>query len=102
MSDYVGITFFSILLVSMIVMIIAMFVTMAKVGDERRKKILEKASTNTLAITVGYILFFLIEQVVKSLTQGISAEGMNPLIVLTVIALMYFIQLIYFKKKYGD
>lgn len=78
-----------------------MFISFIKQGDERRKMIVQKAGNNTFAITAVYLVFCLIEDIIKSCTQAVPMKGMNPFIVLTVMSIMYFVQLLYFKKKYG-
>ncbi|MBS6954925.1 MAG: hypothetical protein KH230_17040 [Enterocloster asparagiformis] len=82
--------------------IIIMFISLGKQGDERRKLIVEKASAGTFAVTVGYILICVIESLIKSVAHHMSADGMNPFIALAVISVIYIIQLMFFKKKYGD
>lgn len=103
MSTNVTLALFSVFLIAILALIIAMFVSLGKQGDERRKIIVEKSSTNTLAVAVLYLLFCVIENIVNVLTRrDLSPDGMNPFITLTVIALIYATLLVYFKKKYGD
>lgn len=103
MSTNVTLALFSVFLIAILALIIAMFVSLGKQGDERRKIIVEKSSTNTLAVTVLYLLFCVIENIVNVLTRrDLSPDDMNPFITLTVIALIYAALLVYFKKKYGD
>lgn len=83
--------------------IIAMFVSLAQQGDERREMIIEKASTKTFAATVLYVAFNVVNNMYKVLSGAdLSPKGMNPFVTLTTIAVIYAIELIYHKKKYGD
>lgn len=85
-----------------IAMNIAMFISLGKQGDERRKAIIEKSSASTFAVVVVYILYCVVEGVVKSIARGVAVEGMNPFVTLTVIAMIYTAHLLYYKKKFGD
>ena len=67
-----------------------------KTGDERRQIIVWKASTFTLLIVV----LTLIVDVVESIIRG-EAMLINPFIKLTVTAMLYFIEILYYKKRYG-
>lgn len=73
-----------------------MIVSLLKTGDERRKLMVWKASFFTLLITVlGLVL--------DVITAVLQAEAMrnNPFIELNVIAMTYFLTLLYYKKRYG-
>ena len=83
-------------------LIALMFVTLGRQGDERRRRIVEKTSANTFAVVVIYILFCIIEGVVSSVAHNVPVEGMNPLVLLTVIAVIFAAQFLYFKRKFGD
>lgn len=86
-----------------IVLIIAMFVSLAKQGDERRRMIVEKAGASTFAVTILYLLFQLAENIYKVVSgTDLSPAGVNPFTALTVIAVVYAVSLFYHKKKYGD
>ncbi|MEA4811502.1 MAG: hypothetical protein VB108_02900 [Anaerolineaceae bacterium] len=83
---------------------IALIVSLIKPGDERKQMIVWKASTFTLLVTV-------LEMVINILA-GIAGKGVpvnshmqfpiNTFIRLEMIALVYFLALLYFKKKYGE
>ena len=75
---------------------IAMIVSLIKPGDERKQMMVWKASAYTLLVTVGSLL---IDVVVSGI--GGQASSSNSLILLEVTAIIYFISLLYFKKKYG-
>lgn len=94
------VTFFFIIT---IVVIISMFVSLSKQGDERRKMIVEKASAKTFTVTILYLLFCIAENMYKVVSRtDLSPEGLNPFITLTVIAMIYAVILVHHKKKYGD
>ena len=90
------------LLLIFLILIVAMFISLARQGDERRRMIVQTASANTFAVTVVYILFCAIEGVVRSIVRGEPMEEMNPIVTLMTIAINYTFELFYFKRKYGD
>ena len=63
--------------------------------------IVEKAGAGTLAVLAVYFLYCVGESLVRSIAWDLPAEGLNPLVTLTVTALVYTAHLLYFKKKYG-
>lgn len=88
--------FLGIILLVFAVLDIIMIVSLLKPGDERKQMMVWKASTYTLLVTVGSLLI----DVVTSNISG-QASSINSLILLEVTAVIYFISLLYFKKKYG-
>ncbi len=102
MTQYVELTLALLVLLLIIAVNLAMFVSLGKQGDERRKAIVQKASSNTFSIVVLYILFSIIENIFSTVTQSKPVESMNPIILLTVISIIYAVQLIYYKRKLGD
>lgn len=103
MSTNLILTLFAVFLIISIAVILSMFVSLAKQGDERRNMIIEKASAKTFAVTVLYLLFQIVESLYKIISgTDFSPEGLNPFTTLTVIAAVYAIELMYHKKKYGD
>ena len=103
MSTNLALALFAVFLIAVISIIIIMFVSLTKQGDERRKMIVEKASAQTFAVTVLYLLFCIAKNIYKVVSgTDMAPEGMNPFVTLTVIAVIYMFELIYHKKKYGD
>ena len=103
MQENVLFVMFIVFLLFIISVIIAMFLSLAKQGDERRDMIIGKASTKTFAIITLYVAFYVVKNMYKVISGiDLSPEGMNPFVTLTTIALIYVIELIYHKKKYGD
>ena len=90
------------LLLIFLILIVAMFISLAKQGDERRRMIVQTTSANTFAVSVVYILFCAIEGIIRSIAHGEPMEEMNPIVTLTVISIIYSIELFYYKRKYGD
>ncbi|HIX32298.1 MAG TPA: hypothetical protein H9682_09210 [Firmicutes bacterium] len=74
---------------------IAMVVSLLKPGDERKKLILWKTSTYTFSVVVAWLLL----DVILNFIRGY--EPINPFSMLSVIAVMYFITLLYQKRKHG-
>ena len=88
---------FGIFLIALIFIDFMMIVSLLKTGDERRKLMVWKASFFTLLITVlGLVL--------DVITAVLQAEAMrnNPFIELSVIAMTYFLTLLYYKKGMAD
>lgn len=87
---------FGIFLIALIFIDIMMIVSLLNTGDKRRKLMVWKASFFTLLVTV----LGLISDVI---TAVLRAEAMrnNPFIELSVIAMTYFLTLLYYKKRYG-
>ncbi len=80
---------------------VAMFISLGRQGDERRRIIVEKSAAGTFAATAGYLLFCVGEGVYRSVAHGLPMEGKNPFISLTVMATVYLCHLFYYKRKYG-
>ena len=92
-----GLILFGLYLLAMIVLDIAMIISLLKPGDERRQMIVWKASTWTLAGITGSLVFSIAERIIKSHEMQV-----NPSTTLTAAATIYFICLLFYKKKYGD
>ncbi len=92
----IGLILFGVYLFAVIILDITMLISLIKPGDERKQMIVWKASTFTLLATVGSLAIGIIESIVK-----VQAMSMNPFVTLTVAATMYFISLLYYRKKHG-
>ena len=88
--------FLGVVLAVFTVLDIFMLVTLLKPGDERNQIIVWKASSFTLLGVVGANILTVIEKFVTAqpLTQ-------NPFIQLEVAAIVYFVSLMYYKRKHG-
>ena len=88
--------FLGVVLAAFTVLDIFMLVTLLKPGDERNQIIVWKASSFTLLGVVGANILTVIEKFVTAqpLTQ-------NPFVQLEVFAIMYFVSLMYYKRKHS-
>ena len=88
--------FLGVVLAMFTVLDIFMLVTLLKPGDERNQIIVWKASSFTLLGVVGANILTVIEKFVTAqpLTQ-------NPFVQLEVVAIMYFVSLMYYKRKHS-
>ena len=102
MSDEIWLFLGLLCLMGMLAAIVAMVVSLARQGDERRRMIVAKAGLNTLCVVVAYLFFCVVKGVVVSVRSGAPAEDLDPFVTLVVIAMIYAAQLFYFKRKYGD
>ena len=93
----VGLVLFAVFLLVLIGLDVAMLVSLVRPGDERRKLIVWKASTWTLLGTVGAMVI----EIAEDLLRG-QALANNPFTQLGATAIIYFLALLYYKKKYGD
>ena len=87
---------FFIFLLVLILLDLAMIVSLLRTGDERRQLIVWKASTGTLLIVVLSLVIDIIESVMRN--QDMEN---NPFVSLSVTAIVYFIELLYYKRKYS-
>ena len=88
--------FLGVVLAVFTVLDLFMLVTLLKPGDERNQIIVWKASSFTLLGVVGANILTVIEKFVTAqpLTQ-------NPFVQLEVFAIMYFVSLMYYKRKHS-
>ncbi|WP_294496638.1 hypothetical protein [uncultured Gemmiger sp.] len=77
------------------------FVTMARQGDERRKLIVGRAAAACFPVFLLYLIFHVVEDVYRSVTGG-ESDGVNAFSTLLVFSVLYAIELLYYKRKYGD
>jgi hypothetical protein len=88
---------FGIFLLVLIALDVLMIISLLKTGDERRQLIVWKASTFTLLVVIGGLILDIVESIIRS-----EAMLINPFVKLSVTAMVYFLTLLYYKKKYGD
>lgn len=86
----------------MVVSIITMIASLFKQEDERREFILNQAIRKTFTITIGVLMLYVLEAIYVSLFKEINSNGINPFIFLVVISLVFTLELLFTKKKYGD
>lgn len=92
---YLAPTLFLLLLLGLIALDVALVVSLVRPGDERRQLIVWKASASTLGGVAGYLLL----RVALNFMHGY--EALNPFTLLTIIAIMYFVSLLYHRARYG-
>lgn len=93
---------FSLLLcVLAITSMAAMFISIKKRGDERRKMIVEKSCANTLFITLIYLGVTSVLKILMVFAAD-SDFDINPITTMTIISVIYLLQVCYYKRKYGD
>ena len=94
--DNIIVILFLVFVVVLIVLDIAMLISLIKPGDERKQMVVWKASTYTLLGMVGSMMIGIIENLIKG-----EALYINPFVQLGVTATMYFMFLLYYKRKHG-
>ena len=73
-----------------------MILSLVRTGDERKQLIVWKASTATLLIVVLTLVIDVVEAVIR-----VEPMAINPFIKLSVTAMVYFVALLTFRKRYG-
>lgn len=73
-----------------------MVVTLLRPGDERGQVVVWKASAWTLLAMVGTLILDVIENFVRGQYMSV-----NPFVLLEVMAIIYCIALLVFKKRHG-
>ena len=86
---------FLLLLLGLTALAIALGVSLIRPGDERRLLIVWKARASTRGGVAGYLVL----RVALNFVRGY--EALNPYTLLTVIAAMYFVFLLYHRARYG-
>ena len=91
-----AIIFLGVVLAVFAILDIYMLVSLLKPGDERNQIIVWKASSFTLLGVFGANILTVIEKIIteQPLIQ-------NPFVQLEVFAIIYFISLMYYKRKHG-
>ncbi len=83
-------------IIALVALDVGMVISLVKPGDERKQMVVWKASTYTLLATVGAMLINVIEKIAKT-----EAIAINPFTQLGATAIIYFVFLMYYKRKYG-
>jgi cell division protein FtsW (lipid II flippase) len=92
--------FLAIVIGVFIIMILSigyMLFSLAKQGDERKALIKAKAMSGTFIAVIGILII----QIIVSFSANHQLEGLNPLIFLSVISIVFFVLLVFNKKRYG-
>lgn len=94
--ERMGLILFAVFLIGLIGLDVALVVSLARRGDERRQMMVWKAGTYTLLGTVGSLILQTVECLVK-----MERVAINPFTQLAATATIYFLCLAYYKRKYG-
>lgn len=99
--DWVKIVYSVILLVCGILVFFAPF---SQKGDERRKFINTKAQSYAFIVAIGMLLLEVAQSIYLTIQGNTSniANGISPIMFLTVISIIYLLTLLIYRKKYGD
>ena len=91
-----AIIFLIVVLVLFAVMDVVMLVTLLRPGDERGQVVVWKASAWTLLAMAGTLILDVIENFVRGQYMSV-----NPFVLLEVMAIVYCVALLVFKKRHG-
>ena len=94
--DHVFVALFLGLFALLLVLEVAMVISLARSGDERRQLIVWRAGTYTLLGTAGSLLLSTVENFLRAQPMQV-----NPFVTLGAAAVLYFFFLLYFRRKYG-
>ena len=95
--DTIILALFFRFLVALIALDIFLFVSLMRQGDERNRLIVWKASAFTLLATAGGHVV----DIVIPLAQRQPVESSNPFVQLGVMALVFFLATLYYKRKHS-
>ena len=95
--DTIILALFFLFLVALIALDIFLFVSLMRQGDERNRLIVWKASAFTLLATAGGHVV----DIVIPFAQRQPVESSNPFVQLGVMALVFFLATLYYKRKHS-
>ena len=95
--DTIILALFFLFLVALIALDIFLFVSLMRQGDERNRLIVWKASAFTLLATAGGHVV----DIVIPLAQRQPVESSNPFVQLGVMAIVFFLATLYYKRKHS-
>ena len=101
MPDQWIVALFLLFLALLLALNVGMLISLGRQGDERRRMIVGRASANTFFVTVAYLCFRVGENLYLGMARGLPAQGLDPFVTLSVLAIMYTVQLVYFKRRFG-
>lgn len=84
-----------------VVLIVLTLVSLPKLGDERSTMIKQKAQSDTFSVVVGILVLDVIESLYVTFNTADTYTGTHPIILLTILSIVYLIALLFAKKKYG-
>lgn len=94
---------FSIIVFLLIILalIFTTLYSLAPLGDERKNLIRQKAEAKSFAVVIVFLLIEIGFMTYTNLATNQIYEGLNPLITLIVISVVYLITLLRTKMKHG-
>ena len=95
--DTIILALFFLFLVALIALDIFLFVSLMRQGDERNRLIVWKASAFTLLATAGGHVV----DIVIPIAQRQPVESSNTFVQLGVMALVFFLATLYYKRKHS-
>ena len=96
-ADNIFLTLFFVFLAALIALDIFLFISLMRQGDERHRLIVWKASAFTLLATAGGHVV----DIVIPLAQSRPVESSSPFVQLGVMALVFFLATLYYKRKHS-
>lgn len=94
--DNIALIIFGVFLSALVILDIALIISLLRTGDERRQLIVWKTSAFTLLVVTGTLIIDVIRSLINS-----EAMLINPFIKLSITAMIYFLSIQYYKKRYG-
>lgn len=91
-----AIIFLGVILIGFTVLDVFLIISLLRPGDERNQITVWKASSFTMLATVGSLILDIIESWINA-----KPAMINPLIHLEVIAIVYFVALMFYRKRHG-
>ena len=91
-----AILFFGGTLLAFVALDLFLLISLVRPGDERNQIIVWKASAFTLSAAAGGLVLDIIENYVRAQPMAV-----NPFVELEVMAILYFVSLMYYKRKLG-
>jgi predicted PurR-regulated permease PerM len=99
MNTSIFISFIVILIA--LVLIVYLFISLSKQGDELQKYIKDKSVIQTFYFTIFYLVIISIPKMLYvDFIKG-GKFGLNPFVVLAMISVYFLLSLMINKKKYG-
>lgn len=96
-ADNIFLALFFVFLAALIALDVFLFVSLMRQGDERHRLIVWKASAFTLLATAGGHIV----DIIVPLAQSQPVESSSPFVQLGVMALVFFLATLYYKRKHS-
>ena len=96
-ADNIFLTLFFVFLAALIALDVFLFISLMRQGDERHRLIVLNASAFTLLATAGGHVI----DIVIPFAQSRPVESSSPFVQLGVMALVFFLATLYYKRKHS-